>query len=222
MGQLAHAGRGQSLRDRKRERTRQALVDAAVDLFERHGYEQTTIAEIAATAEIGTRTFFNYFASKEDLLFPESDDRVQATVDAIATRRPDDRPADVLLRALQDVAETGDDMIDQLAALRVRLTRTVPAVRGRGLQVQLDAQNEIARRLATAFPDELDEVSAAALVGAFIGAITGALQILLEAPDTNQDPQQLRKKLRQATRLALHPWLQPVAGSSRAGDPGRR
>ena len=62
-----------SLRDRKRARTRQALVDAATDLFERNGYDETTVADIAAAAEIGTRTFFSYFASKEELLFPESD-----------------------------------------------------------------------------------------------------------------------------------------------------
>ncbi len=46
-----------SLRDRKRERTRQALIDAAAELFERKGYHETTVAQIAAAAEIGTRTF---------------------------------------------------------------------------------------------------------------------------------------------------------------------
>jgi len=72
-----------SLRERKRARTRQAIVDAAVDLFDRNGYEGTTVADIAAAAEIGTRTFFSYFASKEEVLFPESDARVRATIAAI-------------------------------------------------------------------------------------------------------------------------------------------
>ena len=67
-----------TLRDRKRERTRLALIDAAADLFERRGYDRTTVADIAAAADIGTRTFFSYFASKEELLFPESDARVAA------------------------------------------------------------------------------------------------------------------------------------------------
>src|SRR5258705_13161589 len=72
-----------SLRERKRARTRRALVEAAAALFERNGYDETTIADIADAAEIGTRTFFSYFASKEELLFPESDARVRAAVDAI-------------------------------------------------------------------------------------------------------------------------------------------
>src|SRR5919199_4801266 len=99
-----------TLRDRKRARTRQALVEAATELFERRGYEQTTVADIAAAAEIGTRTFFSYFPSKEELLFPESDTRVRAAVEAIAARGPDDGPAEVLLRALRQVGDDNDDM----------------------------------------------------------------------------------------------------------------
>ena len=60
-----------TLRERKREKTRAAIVDAAMELFETRGYHGTTLADIAAAAEIGTRTFFSYFASKDDLLFPE-------------------------------------------------------------------------------------------------------------------------------------------------------
>jgi AcrR family transcriptional regulator len=198
-----------TLRDRKRDRTRRALVNAAIDLFERHGYDGTTVADIAEAADIGTRTFFSYFASKEELLFPESDARVQAAVTAIANRKPADRPADVLLRALQDVAAPDgepDDMVDQVATVRLRLIRTVPALRGRALQIQLDAEREIAGHLHRAFPAELDEVSAAALVGAFVGAIGGALRVLLDDPDAPGDPDHLRRQLRHATDIALRPW----------------
>jgi len=209
-----------SLRERKRDRTRRALVDAAVGLFERDGYDRTTVADIAAAADIGTRTFFSYFASKEELLFPESDARVAAAVAAIAHRKPADRPADVLVRALRDVgAGDGepDDMVDRVAALRTRLFATVPAVRGRALQIQLDAQREIAGHLRRAFPDELDQVTAAALVGAFVGAVSGALQALLDDPgnpNATDDPDELRRQLRHATDVALRPWrLQPPAGA---------
>ena len=203
------AGPGRTLRERKRGRTRRALINAAIDLFERHGYDGTTVADIAEAADIGTRTFFSYFASKEDLLFPDSDARVQAAVTAIADRKPEDRPADVLLRALHDVGAADgepDDMVDRVAAARLRLIKTVPAVRGRALQIQLDAQREIAGHLQQAFPGELDQVSAAALVGALTGAVSGALQVLLDDPDAPGDPDHLRRQLRRATDIALRPW----------------
>jgi AcrR family transcriptional regulator len=196
-----------SLRDRKRARTRQALVDAATELFERQGYDETTVADIAAAADIGTRTFFSYFPTKEELVFPESDARVRAAVEAIATRAPHERPAEVLLRALRRIGEDSDEMASRLAALRMRLIQTVPTVRGRALQVQVAAQREIARHLAAAFPDELDEVSAAALTGAFVGAITGALQVLLEDMDNPTDPAVVQQAVERATDLALKPWL---------------
>jgi AcrR family transcriptional regulator len=192
-----------SLRDRKRARTRQALVDAATEMFERNGYDETTVADVAAAADIGTRTFFSYFASKEELLFPESDVRVQAAIDAIASRDPADGPVDVLLQALHKVGDDSDEMASRLAALRLRLIRTVPAVRGRGLQIQLDAQREIARHLAAAFPDQLDEVRAAALTGAFVGAVAAALQVLLDDPDRLDDPAAVQAAVREATDVAL-------------------
>lgn len=198
---------GMSLRELKRTRTRRLLVDTAAELFERDGYDRTTVADIAAAAEIGTRTFFGYFASKEELLFPESDERIRAVGDAIAARGPEDGPAEVLLRALRTVGEDSDEMAGPLAALRMRLILTVPAVRGRALQIQLDAQREISRQLAAAFPDRLDEVAAAALTGAFIGAVTGALQVLLEDPDALDDPAAIQAAVRRATDTALAPWL---------------
>lgn len=199
-----------NLRELKRSRTRQALVDAAYELFSRHGFEATTIADIAARAEVGTRTFFSYFPTKEDVLFPESDTRVRVALAAIDGRAPDDEPADVLLRALGEAGESGDDLTGPLAAMRIELTQQVASVRGRALQLQWEAQRTIARHLAAAYPGRLDEVSAAALVGAFVGAITGALTTLLEDPAGRADPAALQASLRRATELALRPWTRPA------------
>lgn len=198
-----------SLRDRKRARTRQALVEAAADLFERHGYEQTTIADIAAAAEIGTRTFFSYFATKEDLLFPETDARLRAAKEAIDGREPTDDPVDVLLTTLRIVGEDSDDLSGRYAALRLFLIRTVPAVRGRGLQIQSEVTREIARSLAAAFPGRLDEVTAAAMVGAFTGAVTAALQVLLEDLDALPEPAAVQAAVERATAVALGTWNGP-------------
>jgi AcrR family transcriptional regulator len=136
-----------SLRELKRRRTREAIVDAAVRLIERDGYEQTTIADIAAAAEIGTRTFFGYFATKEEVLFPESDLRVRAAVREIEARGPGDGPAEVLLRALRRIGDDSDDLTGRLAAL---VGAFVGAITG-ALQALLD----------TAAPQDPADVQAA-------------------------------------------------------------
>ncbi len=180
-------------------------------MFETRGYEATTVADIAATAEVGTRTFFNYFASKEELLFPEPDERVQAAVRAIATRRAGERPVEVLLRALRAAGDNpgdhlGDTLASRISVLRARISRTVPAVSGRAAYAQLASQQEIAGQLRTAFPDELDDVGAAALVGAVVGAVSGALTVLFQQPGL-EDGEQLHRKIQETTSKVLAPWL---------------
>src|ERR1700753_315644 len=128
-----------NLRERKRDRTRAAIVRAGVDLFETVGYDQTTIADIAAAAEIGTRAFFGYFESKEELLFPESDERITTALAAIAARAPADRPVDVLIAGLDGALAESDEIVAGTAILRMRLMDSVSAVRGRALQMQRTA-----------------------------------------------------------------------------------
>ncbi|WP_245633567.1 TetR/AcrR family transcriptional regulator [Amycolatopsis jejuensis] len=195
-----------SLRDRKRARTRQALIDAATDLFERNGYDETTVADIAAAAEIATRTFFGYFASKDELLFPDADGRVEATVEALANRKPGDRPIDILLQALAHAGDVSGETVSRLTTLRLRLIQTVPAVRGRALQIQLDTERRIAAHLAEAFPDQLDDVGARALTGAFVGAVSGAVQAVLERTG-ELTPAARQAASREAVEVALAPWL---------------
>jgi AcrR family transcriptional regulator len=80
------------LRERKKRQTRQALLDAAERLFETHGYDHVTVAQIADAASISVKTLFTYFASKEDLAFGDEARLRDALVTAVAGRPPGQSP----------------------------------------------------------------------------------------------------------------------------------
>ncbi|MCP2341954.1 TetR family transcriptional regulator [Actinomadura rupiterrae] len=100
---------GGGLRERKKRQTRMALIDAALELFVAQGYDATTVDEIVAAVHVSQRTFFRYFATKEDMLtgfFQDHDRRFAA---ALAARPADERPFTALLETLRmmlrDIAE---------------------------------------------------------------------------------------------------------------------
>jgi AcrR family transcriptional regulator len=74
------------LRERKRQQTRERLTQVAMALFLERGFEATTLDDIAAAAEISRRSFFHYFASKEDIVFAWQDESTAALVAAVAAR----------------------------------------------------------------------------------------------------------------------------------------
>jgi len=198
------------LRQRKKERTRRALIEAAIELFDRKGYDETTIAEISAAADVSTRTFFSYFPAKEDVLFADTEARVETALAVIDARRPADRPADVLMRAVGAIVESHvmTDFFSRMAPLRMRLVVAAPALQGHALQRLFSAQHRMARHLQAAFPDELDIVGAAAAVGAFMGALIGAVVASLEDVDTAErlvvgHPEELMERLKQAAEIAV-------------------
>ncbi|MFE3454344.1 TetR/AcrR family transcriptional regulator [Nonomuraea sp. NPDC059194] len=190
------------LRERKKQRTRQALIEAAVRLFEEKGYENVTVAEIAEAADVSTRTFFLHFQAKEDVLFANADVRIDLALRVIAERRPGEGFPQVLVRAMDRmIANSWDgDLTSGLAALRVRLAGSSPVLQARMLQRYVAAQDEVARALHEAYPDGLDPIAAAALVGALVGAVSAAALAALRRGDA---PEDVRGAMRQAMDLVM-------------------
>jgi AcrR family transcriptional regulator len=194
------------LRERKKEQTRRALVDAAISLFGTKGYEETTIAELAAAANVSPRTFFSYFESKEEILFAGTPLKLGISAAVLTDRRPDERPADLLLRALRAVISADTDMLGEPQRLRVAHVLKTPALQAYALRKVLQGQREFAKGLLAAYPDELDEVTAAALTGALVGALVSTIATLFADPDRAAElaahPEFLRAELDRAIRAA--------------------
>ncbi len=168
---------GVGLRERKKQRTRRALIEAALRLFDEKGFDETTLAEIAAEADVSTRTFFSYFASKEDVVFYDSARKMDLAVATLAARAPGESPGDALLRIVEQSLTwltTYEELTFEDAELRIRLVLKEPTLRARALVMLLESQTTLARALREAFP-ELDQVEAAAAVGAMFGAVKLAI-----------------------------------------------
>ncbi|GAA4218670.1 TetR/AcrR family transcriptional regulator [Actinocatenispora rupis] len=92
----------EGLRERKKRRTRQAISDAAMDLFLARGFRQVSVADIAAAAEVSKPTLFKYFATKEDLLLDRIADHREETARVVRDRPAGVDPLDALHRHFRD------------------------------------------------------------------------------------------------------------------------
>lgn len=136
------------LRSRKKAKTRLAIEDAALDLFAEQGYEDTTVDQIAARAEISKATFFRYFGAKGDVIFGAGDDRHQALQEAIAERPVSE---DALTAVRMAVLRQWLPTVDPRRTVRqTRAARTSPVLRGLSLDLgvrwQTDVSDALARR----------------------------------------------------------------------------
>lgn len=118
------------LREQKAERTRAAILEAALTLYDRNGFDQTTMEQVAEAAQIGIATLYRYFPTK-DLLLIDPIVRSVGGVSASLERRPADEPLDLALgHALHEYLTAADERGEWLQRLRAHLDRA-PGPRAR-------------------------------------------------------------------------------------------
>ena len=154
-----------SLRQRKRARTRAALIAAALELFERQGYEATTIDEVAAAADVSPRTFFRYFATKEEVAL--GDDLGPEILRLLAGRPADELMLESARHVVADsLVLVSEDEREALLA-RLRIVYRTPSLRARRWEYQLEMGRISGAILAERRglpPDDLDSRVTAAAV----------------------------------------------------------
>ncbi|MBI5089185.1 MAG: TetR family transcriptional regulator [Actinobacteria bacterium] len=96
----------QSLRQRKKDATQQAIADAAWDLFAERGYHETSINDIAERANVAPRTFFRYFPTKEAVVYPEFDEMLARVREAFFARPTDEPVMASLIGALETLTDS--------------------------------------------------------------------------------------------------------------------
>jgi len=121
----------EGLRERKKRQTREAIIAAALSLFQARGFDAVTIAEIARAADVSEKTISNYFPTKEDLVFRHGGERRAALVDAIAGRRPGESIVAPFRAATDEFLDRVEhDPVESIVAIP-RLVAGSPALRDR-------------------------------------------------------------------------------------------
>jgi AcrR family transcriptional regulator len=139
------------LRDRKKARTREAIADAAISLFLARGFDQVSVADVAAAAEVSKPTLFRYFTAKEDLVLHRIADHDGEAARVVLERRPGVSPPTALHRHFRVGLDRRDPVTglnDQPEVLAFhRLVFGTPSLAGRLVQYTLDNEEALAAAL---------------------------------------------------------------------------
>jgi AcrR family transcriptional regulator len=133
MAQMAHMTSG--LRERHKRETRQAISDIATGMFASRGFDQVTIAEIAAAAGVAKMTVTNYFPRKEDLVFDRAEGIIRHLADVIATRAPGESLLAAVRRDYASAVARGDVTLGLSSPAFARMIQDAPALASRALEM---------------------------------------------------------------------------------------
>lgn len=172
---------GMSVRERRKQGTRERLLKAARERFEEHGYDDVTVAEIAADAGVSVKTLFQHFGSKEDLLLAElgeiHDDMIAAVRGRDRSRTPLQAVTDWILDWESRRPPDGFDRF-------VRMVGTGPSVEAMRRRLYDDWENALVVVLADeaneARPTPHTRLVAAQLIGMIRVLSSPEVRALLE------------------------------------------
>ncbi|KUO22534.1 TetR family transcriptional regulator [Streptomyces dysideae] len=143
----------ETLRERKKQRTRDALLRVAVELFTTRGYEQTTVDDIAAAVDVSQRTFFRYFAGKEDAALALDGLTVARFIEAVRERPPHEAPMEAMRQAVLEGWDSINGIVESVVPVEqflrmYRVIESTPVLLAAHLRRSAEVEETIARVLA--------------------------------------------------------------------------
>jgi AcrR family transcriptional regulator len=137
------------LRERKKLETRQHIADTAARLFADHGFDAVTVDEVAEAANVSKKTVFNYFPTKEDLVFHRTEERRESLLHAVRERAPGQSLTDAFrTRSLDflDHVRSGSPVLRQ--GIVASLISSSPSLERRARELHFQNVRLVAHELA--------------------------------------------------------------------------
>jgi AcrR family transcriptional regulator len=138
---------GCGLRERKRQRTHRTIARVALELFDRQGFQETTIPQIAEAADVSPRTVSAYFPRKEDLAFPDAEEEFRGFDARLRDRRPGESATDALRAFIRSTVDEDEQRVSERQARR-RVIRADDGLRAHEHRSMLRVQELIAAAIA--------------------------------------------------------------------------
>lgn len=211
------AERPAGLRARKKRRTHDALLRVALERFTTQGYEQTTIDEITDAVEVSQRTFFRYFASKEEVAFTAMDMVEGTLIEALRTRPATEPPFEAMRHAITSAWSTVVETIETVmpVGLYMRtclMIESTPPLAAVHLRRSVDLEDGLARLIADregldVNTDPRPRVAVAAFTG--VMRLTGRLWGRRQEADLESLRELTELYLDQLTPVLAGEWQRP-------------
>jgi AcrR family transcriptional regulator len=173
------------LRERKKEKTREALVRSALRQFAARGFEHVTVEDIAGACDVSPRTFFRYFGSKEDVLFEDGDAQGRHVLVVLAAQPAHVPPLQALQAAVLQVAGDYEDQ-REVALLRHRIVSATTSLRARVAERHQCWESAVTEELRrTGRAGAMSEIDLRLTVAAATTALRVATQLWVEGGGTD-------------------------------------
>ena len=143
----------ETLRERKKQRTRESLLRVAIELFTDRGYEQTTVDDIADAVGVSQRTFFRYFAGKEEAALALHEMTVAHFVEGVRARPAHEPPLEALRQAVLEGWGTLHEVVDTVVPVErflgmYRVIESTPVLLAAHLRRSAETEEVLTRVLA--------------------------------------------------------------------------